>query len=41
MPYMPFGLVEIVLNVVQIAISPRTLHGLGEDGIVADQVTIG
>ena len=33
--------VEIVLNVVQIAISPRALDGLGQNRLIADQMPVG
>ena len=33
--------IEIVLDVVEIAVGSGTLDGLGEDGLIADQVAVG
>ena len=32
--------IEVVLDVVEVAIGSGTLHGLGEDGLIADEMAV-
>ena len=34
-------LVEIILDVVEVAVGSGTLDGLGEDGLIADEMAVG